>query len=134
MIEKTDVPELNETNKFCMKQFVRIVIGIIFLVAGNVYCDQTDAQAQTPSFNTVKSEAKRGGYQLISIQELWELYRQVDNNLLLVDTRQEWEFHAGYIKGALNFSMDPTWLARMTQRGALEQFLGPDKTRTLVFY
>jgi hypothetical protein len=117
-----------------MKKFVRIASTIIILVAGVVFSDQTIAQTEAPSFNTVISEAERGGYKLISMQELWQLYQQADDNLLLVDTRQEWEYHAGYIKTALNFSMNPTWMARMIRRGALEQILGKDKSKILVFY
>ena len=99
-----------------------------------LFSHQCIAQPKVASNADVQAEAKRGGYQLINMDELWQLYQQADNNLLLIDTRQEWEYHAGYIKGAAFFSMEPTWLARMTQRGALEQFLGPEKTKILVFY
>jgi len=85
-------------------------------------------------FDLVKLEAQKGGYRLINIDELWSLYQNNENNLVLVDTRQEWEYRSGYIKGAKSFSMEPTWLSRITRRGALEQFLGPDKTKTFVFY
>ena len=117
-----------------MRKLVRISAIIIILAVGVFFSHQSIAQPQVASNAAVQAEAQRGGYQLINMDELWQLYQQVDNNLLLVDTRQEWEYYAGYIKGAAFFSMEPTWLARMTQRGALEQFLGPDKTKTLVFY
>lgn len=84
--------------------------------------------------DTVQAEATRGGYQLIDLDGVWKLYQVNQNDLLLVDTRQEWEYHSGYITGAVNFPMEPTWLARMTQRGALEQLLGTNKDKTLVFY
>jgi len=117
-----------------MRKFARISSKIIILVVGIFFSQQCIAQPPDASNVDVHAEAQRGGYRLIDMDELWQLYQQADNNLLLVDTRQEWEYHAGYIKGAAFFSMEPTWLARMTQRGALEQFLGPDKTKTLVFY
>ena len=117
-----------------MKKLVLVSSIIIILAVGVFFNQQCIAQPQVASNADVQAEAQRGGYQLINIEELWQLYQQADNNLLLVDTRQEWEYHAGYIKGAAFFSMEPTWLARMTQRGALEQFLGPDKTKILVFY
>ncbi len=85
-------------------------------------------------FEAVELEAEKGGYRLINIDELWSLYQKNDNNLRLVDTRQEWEYRSGYIKDAVHFSMEPTWLARMTRRGALEQLLGPDKKKAFVFY
>jgi rhodanese-related sulfurtransferase len=54
--------------------------------------------------------------------------------MLLVDTRQEWEYRSGHIKGALNFPIEPTWLSRWRNKGALAKFLGPDKNRFIVFY
>jgi hypothetical protein len=82
----------------------------------------------------LQEEARKGGYQLIDVDSLWLFYQDDRDNLVLVDTRQEWEFHAGYIQGALNFSFEPTWMSRLTNRGALEQFLGPDENKTFVFY
>ncbi|MFH1241789.1 MAG: rhodanese-like domain-containing protein [Pseudomonadota bacterium] len=82
----------------------------------------------------VLAEAKRGGYRLISTATLWENYRKDPKNLLLVDTRQEWEYRTGHIKGAINFPMEPTWLSRWQKKGALETLLGPDKNRFIVFY
>lgn len=82
----------------------------------------------------VHEEANKGGYQLIDVNSLWQFYTTDKGNLVLVDTRQEWEYHAGYIQGALNFPFEPTWLSRLTNRGVLEQFLGSDKNKTFVFY
>jgi hypothetical protein len=95
------------------------------------------SSAASPAQNseeTVALEAKRGGYKLIDVESLWPLYQKEQGKILLVDTRQEWEYHSGYIRGAVNFSMEPTWLSRMTRRGALEQLLGADKLQTIVFY
>jgi hypothetical protein len=86
------------------------------------------------TIDAVKLDAEKGGYRLINIDELWSLYQKNDPNLLLVDTRQKWEYRSGYIKDAVLFSMEPTWLARMTRRGALEQLRGPDKKKVFVFY
>jgi rhodanese-related sulfurtransferase len=52
----------------------------------------------------------------------------------LVDTRQEWEYRTGHIKGALNFPMEPTWWARWRKAGDLRALLGPEKERGIVFY
>lgn len=93
-----------------------------------------NVQAGQDGLNAVQVEAEKGGYQLIDLDGLWSLYQSDKDALLLVDTRQEWEYHSGYIQGAVNFPMEPTWLARITQRGALDQFLGGDKSQTIVFY
>jgi hypothetical protein len=106
-----------------------LTFAFLFLSLNSIY-----VQANESSLSTAQTEARKGGYQLIDLDGLWSLYQNNKEGLLLIDTRQEWEYHSGYIQGAVNFPMEPTWLARMTQRGSLEQFLGPDKERALVFY
>ena len=86
------------------------------------------------TWNDVLAEAKRGGYRLISTDELWEQYSQNHDSLYLVDTRQEWEYRTGHLQGAVNFPMEPTWFARWKKKGDLRKFLGADKDRTIVFY
>ncbi len=82
----------------------------------------------------VRAEARRGGYRLITTDELSRQYTQNHESLMLVDTRQEWEYRTGHIKKAVSFPMEPTWLSRWRNRGALAKLLGPDKNRLLVFY
>jgi hypothetical protein len=86
------------------------------------------------TWNDVLSEAKQGDYRIIGTDELWQRYQADSGNLLLVDTRQEWEYRTGHIKGAVNFPMEPTRWSRWRKKGALEKFLGPDKNRFIVFY
>ncbi len=93
--------------------------------------------ADTPkeaTWDDVVAEAETGGYRLISTEDLWKRFRQSRDSLLLVDTRQGWEYRTGHIKGAVNFPMEPTWFARWQKRGDLGRLLGDDKDRTLVFY
>jgi len=117
-----------------MKKLFRISFALIIFAFGILLSQQSMAQPQAASSAEVQAEAQRGGYHLIDLDELRMLYQQESNNLLLVDTRQDWEFYSGHITNAENFPMEPTWLARLTNRGALEQFLGSDKTKTIVFY
>lgn len=86
------------------------------------------------TWNDVLTEAKMGSYRIISTDELWERCGKDPDKMLLVDTRQEWEYRTGHVQGALNFPIEPTWLSRWRNKGALEQFLGPDKNRFIVFY
>ena len=86
------------------------------------------------TWDDVKAEARQGDYQLITTDELSRQYTAKPESLLLVDTRQEWEYRTGHIKKALNFPMEPTWLSRWRKKGALEQLLGSDKQRFIVFY
>lgn len=82
----------------------------------------------------VKAEARSGGYRLITTEELAARYRQEAGKLLLVDTRQDWEYRTGHIPGAVNFSMEPTAWSRWRSQRALARFLGPDRARPIVFY
>jgi predicted sulfurtransferase len=82
----------------------------------------------------VVAEARRGGYQLMEMESLRALYQEPSADLLLVDTRQDWEFRAGRIRGAQFFPMEPTWWARFRATDELVALLGPNKERALVFY
>lgn len=86
------------------------------------------------TWDDVLAEAEAGGYQIITTEALADLYRKDRSGMLLVDTRQEWEYRTGHIESALNFPMEPTWWARWRKAGELEDFMGPDKDRVLVFY
>jgi 3-mercaptopyruvate sulfurtransferase SseA len=94
-------------------------------------------RAVTPkeyTWNDVVSEARKGGYRLVTTDELWERNHKGSRELLIVDTRQEWEYRTGHIDGAVNFPMEPTWWSRWRNASDLGSLLGPDKDRFLVFY
>ena len=86
------------------------------------------------TWEDVKAEARIGGYRLITTEELAQRYREDAGKLLLVDTRQDWEYRTGHIQGAVNFPIEPTAWSRWRSQGALGRFLGPDKDRRIVFY
>jgi 3-mercaptopyruvate sulfurtransferase SseA len=86
------------------------------------------------TWEDIRIEAKQGGYHIVNTEELWKEYSKNPDSLLVVDTRQEWEYRTGHIKGAVNFPMEPTWWARWCKATDLKTFLGVDKDRTLVFY
>ncbi len=88
----------------------------------------------TSTIETVKQEAAEGSYQLVDMEALSHLHQADLENILLVDTRQEWEHRAGHIAGSAHFPIEPTWWAQLLNRGALKALLGPDKKNTIVFY
>ena len=90
------------------------------------------SQAVTPA--DIAAEAERGGYQLIDLRDLRALHERGSHDLLLVDTRQEWEHRSGYIKGAVLFPMEPTWWERFSKKDELGTLLGLNKDRSIVFY
>ena len=82
----------------------------------------------------VEREAKLGGYRLIDLETLSALYRSQRENILIVDTRQEWEHRAGHITDSVHFPFEPTRWARWRSKKRLATLLGPDKEKTIVFY
>jgi hypothetical protein len=86
------------------------------------------------SWDDVVAEAERGGYKIISTEDLAKRFFEHPSGISLIDTRQEWEYRTGHIDGAVNFPMEPTWWSRWSKSDELEELLGPDKDHTLVFY
>ena len=82
----------------------------------------------------VLAEAAKGGYRLITTEEMADRYLKDPQSLLLVDTRPEGEYRAGHIGGAVNFPLTPTRWGRWRSRRLLTILLGPDKERLVVFY
>ena len=119
-----------------MKGTIRILSALIAIAAtvGALWFTNRSVTPKKASWENVVAEAERGGYKLISTDELRELYDKNPDSLLVVDTRQEWEYRTGHMKGAVNFPMEPTWLSRWQKKDALERFMGPDKKRLVVFY
>jgi 3-mercaptopyruvate sulfurtransferase SseA len=114
--------------------FALLAVLAVVITIGYLWQTNRVVTPKEATWNDVLIEARQGDYRIISTDELWERYEKGSDKMLLVDTRQEWEYRTGHIKGALNFPMEPTWMSRWRNKGALENFLGPDKERYLVFY
>jgi hypothetical protein len=108
-------------------------VAVLFTVGTLWFISRPAAPIQA-TWDDVLAEGKRGGYGIITTEALSELYQKDSFSLLLVDTRQEWEFRTGHLKGAVNFPMEPTKWSEWRRASALETFLGPDKDRTNIFY
>ena len=106
---------------------IALTIGVLWFSNGTV------APKEAPP-EDVMAEARQGSYRLINTDELWARYKANPDTVLLVDTRQEWEYRTGHIKGAMNFPMEPTWLSRWRKKNPLKTFLGSDKNRLIIFY
>ena len=106
----------------------------IAITAGALWFTNRSVIPKEATWEDVQAETKQGGYHIINTEELWKRYNNNPDRLLLVDTRQEWEYRTGHIKGAVKFPTEPTWWFRWRKRGALKEFLGPDKERFVVFY
>ncbi|RJX30520.1 MAG: rhodanese-like domain-containing protein [Desulfarculus sp.] len=119
-----------------MSSLKKIVLACaaVALVIGSLWITNRVVTPKEATWEDVKAEAQQGGYRLLTTGELAQAYRQNPAGMLLVDTRQDWEYRAGHITGALNFPLEPTWWSRWRNKGDLARFLGPDKNRLLVFY
>ena len=106
---------------------VMAALGALWLTHGAV----TPKEA---TWDDVLAEAKNGGYRIIITKELGAAYSKNANEFFLVDTRQEWEYRSGHIRGAINFPIEPTGWSRWRKADALKELLGPDKDRKVVFY
>jgi hypothetical protein len=111
-----------------------VALVAVAITLGALWHTNRVVPSKEATWDDVRAEANQGGYQLISTDELSRQYTAKPQSLLVVDTRQEWEYRTGHIKGALSFPIEPTWLSRWRNKGALEKFLGPDKNRLIVFY
>jgi hypothetical protein len=116
------------------KKTAMIAFVAVMLTAGALWLTNRAVTPRQATWNDVLAEAKAGGYGVITTDELSERYRKDAKSLLLVDTRQEWEYRTGRLKGAVNFPMEPTAWSRWRKASALQTFLGQDKDRTIIFY
>jgi hypothetical protein len=119
-----------------MKHLKKELLALIAIAAtlGALWFTNRSVTPKAAIWDDVVAEAKTGGYQLIVADKLRERFQKDPEGLLVVDTRQEWEYRTGHIKGAVNFPMEPTWLSRWQKKGELAALLGPDKGRPVAFY
>jgi len=106
---------------------IAATVGALWLTNGSV----TPKEA---TWSDVVAAAENGDYQLLTTDDLWKHYNNNRDGLLLVDTRQKWEYRTGHIQGAVNFPMEPTWLTRWRKKADMIKLLGTDKDRSVVFY
>jgi hypothetical protein len=116
------------------KKTTLIALVAVLLTVAALWFANRAVMPKEATWDDVLAEAKTGGYRIITTEQLGERYRQDAESLLLVDTRQEWEYRSGHLKDALSFPMEPTWWSRWRRAAALETFLGPDKDRAMIFY
>ena len=97
---------------------------------------QSEPQNPVNAWDKVVTEARKGGYQLITPEELKREYLTDSAAFLLVDTRQEWSYQMQHIKGSLHIDFAPTWWNQYSpmMRSDMKKLLGSDKDKKFVFY
>ena len=118
-----------------LKRTLWVTVMALALAGGMLFYQHRPLPAPVDAtWADAEQEAERGGYRLITTRKLAARLQQDPHGLLLVDTRQDWEFMSGYIQGALHFAIEPTRWGRWRAQKPLAALLGPDKNRTVVFY
>ena len=117
-----------------MNRTIIMALAAVMAALGALVFTHTGVTPKEATWDDVLSEAKNGGYRIITTMDLGASYSKNPNEFFLVDTRQEWEYRTGHIKGAVNFPMEPTWWSRWRKVDALKELLGSDKDRKIVFY
>jgi hypothetical protein len=111
-----------------------LALAAVILTLGALWYIHRPVIPPEATLAEVEAEAARGGYRLINTEALAELYRQHRATVLLVDTRQDWEYRSGHIEGAVNFPLEPTAWSRWRSQDSLAALLGPNRDRLVVFY
>ncbi len=104
-----------------------LAIAAVILTVMALWLTNRAVTPKTATMEDVVAEARAGGYELLSTEELASM-REKRADLLLVDTRQDWEYRAGHIVDAVLFPMEPTAWARWSQRHGRD---GARKTSSL---
>jgi len=118
-----------------MKRIAYISL-LFFLFMSYVAQAQSEGQKSVRGWDKVVTEAQKGGYNLITSEELKHEYLKDSAAFLLVDTRQEWSYQMQHIQGAWHIDFAPTWWNQYSPmtRSEMKKLLGPDKNKKVVFY
>ena len=117
-----------------MKKSAILALAAVTLTVALLWLTGNSVAPREATWQDALNEAQIGGYRLITTEDLAREYDTRGESLLLVDTRQEWEYRTGHIRGSIPFPIEPTGWSRWRLADALETVLGPDKDRFIVFY
>ena len=117
-----------------IKKSVLLALAAVMLTVAVLWLTGNSVAPREATWQDALNEAQSGGYRLITTADLAREYETRGEALLLVDTRQEWEYRTGHIRGSIPFPIEPTGWSRWRKADALATFLGPDKDRFIVFY
>ncbi len=121
------------------RRLLTILISLIFVIgfAGTGFAAWGTKELETEkSAVTFAKEVGRGGYKIVSTEELKGWLDQ-KKNMLIVDTMPyEESYKKRHIPGAVNLELPIPEMTKLDDKtkAALEKLLGPDKNRLIVFY
>jgi 3-mercaptopyruvate sulfurtransferase SseA len=117
-----------------LNRTIIMTLATVIAALGALWFTNGAVTPKETTWDDVLAEAQKGNYRIITTQELASAYSKNPSEFFLADTRQEWEYRTGHIKGAISFPMEPTWWSRWRKADALKELLGPDPDRKIVFY
>jgi hypothetical protein len=118
-----------------MKRIMQVSF-MFFLFLSFVAQVQAESQNADRVRNQIINEARKGGYQLITPEELKNEYLKDPASFSLVDVRQEWSYQMQHIKGSLHIDFAPIWWNQYSpmMRSDIKKLLGSEKNKKIVFY
>ena len=114
-----------------------LLMSVVFLLLTHcTACQSYKGRYNTRTHDTVVAEANKGGYKLITPEEIKRGYLGDPSSFFLVDTRQAWEYQRQHIRGASSLPVDPYWWYPFSpkNRKDMRNVLGQDRNRQIVFY
>ena len=87
----------------------------VLLTVGALWFTNRAVTPKQATWDDVLAEGENGGYKIITTEELSERYQKDANSLLLVDTRQEWEYRTGHLTGRGELSHGTHRVVKMAQ-------------------
>jgi rhodanese-related sulfurtransferase len=117
-------------------RLLSLTVALLFLGSATALAFGTDYVAEEEVAVKVARETVKGGYSLVTVDEL---KKWVDEKkpMLIVDTMPlEDSYKKQHVPGAVQFEFPKEELNALTDEmnAGFEKLLGPDKNRTLVFY
>ena len=114
------------------KRFFGITFSVIFLF---FFTTPTFAEEQPLWWEQAEAEARRGGYHLITLDELESLY-QSGKDFKILDVRPDYEYKRAHLPKASNleFHLGERLTLDPAKRKEFEKLLGSNKDRTIVIY
>jgi len=112
---------------------ITIILSLlaIFLLRASI----TIAEEMPLWWEQAEAEARREGYDLITLDELESLY-QSDKDFIVLDVRPDYEYKRVHLPKAANleFHLGERLTLEPAKRKEFEELLGSDKDRTIVIY
>ena len=104
---------------------------VIFLLRAGI----TIAEEQPLWWEQAEAEARREGYDLITLDELESLY-QSGKDFKILDVRPDYEYKRAHLPKAANleFHLGERLTLDPAKQKEFEKLLGPNKDRTIVIY